>query len=125
MVIWLALSSCSRPEEGAGGGTAAAAAPAPGVVARARGRQLYLLHCALCHGERADGHGVRREALSTPPADFTSRAWRRRATAEAVSTTIREGVRGTPMPAWKGSLTPAKTRDLIVYLLSVAEEGAE
>ena len=27
--------------------------------ARARGRALFRAKCALCHGERADGHGVR------------------------------------------------------------------
>ena len=30
--------------------------------ARERGRALFLEHCALCHGERADGRGVRQQA---------------------------------------------------------------
>jgi high-affinity iron transporter len=93
-------------------------------AAVARGRALYLLHCALCHGERADGHGERRSALERPPVDFTARAWRRRATPQGVAAAIRDGVRGTPMPAWKGTLEPREIEDLAAYLLSVAPEGS-
>lgn len=48
--------------------------------ARERGRQLFLSHCALCHGSRADGRGVRSEGLARSPADFTDPHWRRRTT---------------------------------------------
>ena len=34
----------------------------------ARGRALYLDHCASCHGLNADGKGPVASALSTPPA---------------------------------------------------------
>jgi high-affinity iron transporter len=112
MVIWLACSSCSGGEEGA--------ATAGDV---ARGRTLYLRQCALCHGERADGRGARRSALEKPPVDFTDRAWRRRATPARVAAAIRDGVRGTPMPAWKGTLAAQEIDDLAAYLLAVAPEG--
>jgi mono/diheme cytochrome c family protein len=88
--------------------------------ARARGRELYLQHCKLCHGERADGQGVRRSSLSARPADFTDPSWRARVTPRHVYFVVREGVSGTPMPAWP-SLTPSETWDLVAYLLSVAE----
>ena len=45
--------------------------------ARSRGRALYLTNCALCHGERGDGHGRRRN-LSSRPRDFTDPRWQRR-----------------------------------------------
>jgi mono/diheme cytochrome c family protein len=92
--------------------------------ARHNGRQLFLEHCALCHGERADGHGMRRSSLSTPPSDFTRADWRARVTARSVFYTIREGVRGTPMPAWK-ALGEGETWDIVAYVLSVAELGPE
>jgi mono/diheme cytochrome c family protein len=88
--------------------------------ALAHGRALYLEHCALCHGEHADGRGVRREGLSKPPRDFTDPTWRQRTTPRHVFYTIREGSPGTPMPAWK-SLTEAETWDLAAYLLAVSE----
>jgi high-affinity iron transporter len=86
--------------------------------ASARGQALFLEHCALCHGARADGDGVRREGLSTRPRDFTDPSWRRRASPRAVFFVIREGVRGTAMPSWK-SLDEGQAWDLVAFLLSV------
>lgn len=89
-------------------------------AARAHGRALFLEHCAICHGERADGQG-RRRSWSVQPADFTDRAWRERMTPRRVYYVVREGVRGTPMPAWK-VLGKDETWDLVAYVLSVAEQ---
>jgi high-affinity iron transporter len=85
--------------------------------ARERGRALFAEHCALCHGERADGRGVRREGLSTRPRDFTDPAWRLRTSPRAVFVAIREGVPRTAMPSWK-SLDSEQTWDLVAFLLS-------
>jgi high-affinity iron transporter len=87
--------------------------------ARARGRALFLAHCALCHGERGDGHGVRRSFFATPPANFTDPAWRRRVTPRRVFFVIREGERGTAMPSWRW-LSESQTWDLVAYVLSLA-----
>jgi high-affinity iron transporter len=86
--------------------------------ARGRGRALYVEHCVLCHGINADGHGIRREGLSTQPRDFTSVSWRRDATPRTVYYAIREGVAGTAMPSWR-SLDESETWDLVAFLLSV------
>lgn len=34
------------------------------------GRELYLEHCAACHGVNADGHGPLERELTAPPADL-------------------------------------------------------
>ncbi len=34
------------------------------------GRQLYLDHCAACHGVKGDGHGPLEHELAAPPADL-------------------------------------------------------
>ncbi|MDH3744197.1 MAG: cytochrome c [Acidobacteriota bacterium] len=86
---------------------------------RLEGRAIYLEHCALCHGERADGHGVRRN-LSSRPVDFTDVAWRERTSARRVFFVVREGVRGTAMAGWK-TLDEEETWDVVAYVLSVAE----
>ncbi|MEE9184018.1 MAG: cytochrome c [Acidimicrobiia bacterium] len=91
--------------------------------ARARGRALFLEHCVLCHGERANGQG-RRRILSARPADFTDTRWRERVTSRRVYYVVREGIRGTPMPAWK-IISEDQTWDLVAYVLSVAERGPE
>jgi mono/diheme cytochrome c family protein len=89
--------------------------------ARELGRWLYRDGgCALCHGENADGRGVRRAALSAPPQDFTNPAWRRGTTPGQVFTVIRQGKPGTSMPSW-GFLSEADTWNLVAYLLSVSQ----
>ena len=91
-------------------------------TARERGRRLFLENCALCHGERADGRGVRREGLSTPPRDFTDPSAREKSSPRRMFFAIREGLHGTSMPAWK-TLSDTQTWDLVAYLRSVASEG--
>jgi len=90
--------------------------------ARARGRALFKAKCALCHGEQADGRGVRSNALSGKPANFGSGEWRSNTTAVAVFEVLSEGERGTSMPAWP-SLSDEEKWDLVAYVLSVAEDG--
>jgi len=120
-VMWLACSSCSNRDADLPAAYRDIPVPeqqlaAPG--ARQRGRQLFLEHCALCHGDQADGKGVRREGLSRAPRDFTSMAWRQSTSPRHVYFAIREGVRGTPMPSWK-ALDDRDIWDLVAYVLSV------
>jgi mono/diheme cytochrome c family protein len=89
---------------------------------RVKGRELYRKYCALCHGERGDGHGLRREGLSQAPRDFTNHSWRRDAAVRSVEAAIRDGVRGTSMPAWH-ALDPGEVSALTAYVLSIAQEG--
>lgn len=105
------------------------AAPRPpagfdGPDARARGRALFVAHCAICHGERADGQGPRRGSLAPPPANFRDPSWPARTRPGRVYGIVRDGVRGTPMAGWKAVLDEAQTWDVVGYLLGVAEEGA-
>ena len=85
----------------------------------ARGRALFLEHCVLCHGERADGNGPRRQNFDRPPRDFTSRSWRQGATPSGVFQAIRQGVDRSPMPSWS-SLPDDQLWALTAYVLSVA-----
>jgi len=86
--------------------------------AQRRGRALFLEHCALCHGERGDGHGARREGFVRAPRDFTNQAWRRSTSPRRVFFAIREGLSGTPMPAWT-NLSEQDAWHLTAYVLSL------
>jgi mono/diheme cytochrome c family protein len=88
--------------------------------AQNRGRVLFLESCALCHGERGDGQGVRREGLTRAPRDFTNPAWRESTSPRHVFFAIREGIEGTAMPAWSG-LTDQEAWDLVAYVLALGE----
>jgi mono/diheme cytochrome c family protein len=84
----------------------------------ASGRTLFLEHCALCHGERGDGRGVRREGLRRSPRDFTNAAWRRSTSPRRVFYVIREGMPGTSMPSWR-ALSEQDAWDMTAYVLSL------
>lgn len=119
----LASSACSNPERDLPERYRNVAVPQALLVsrgARERGRALYQEHCSLCHGKSGDGRGERRNALDRPPANFTSNVWRRSATPRRIFFVIREGKRGTPMPAWK-ALSETQTWELVAYVLSVSE----
>jgi high-affinity iron transporter len=88
-------------------------------AAREHGRVLFQQNCALCHGERGDGHGPRAPTLSPRPQDFTDPDWHWRTTPRRAFFVIREGVRGTPMASWK-ALREDDTWDLVAYVLSLA-----
>jgi mono/diheme cytochrome c family protein len=85
-----------------------------------RGRALFLEHCALCHGERGDGRGQRREGLTGLPRDFTSPGWRHGTTPRRVFFAIREGRAGTSMPGW-GTLNEEEAWSLTAYVLSLGQ----
>lgn len=90
--------------------------------ARRRGRVLYVENCVLCHGERADGRGVRHDTLVPPPRDYADPAWRAQATPRSVYYALAEGIQGTAMPAWN-VLDSDQLWDLTAYVLSVADHG--
>jgi mono/diheme cytochrome c family protein len=90
--------------------------------ARARGRAVFQKKCALCHGVRADGNGVRRQGLSGAPANFQSKDWRVNTNPRHVYMVLSEGKRGTSMPAWP-TLSDEEKWEVVAYVLSVAEDG--
>ena len=89
--------------------------------AKTHGEKLFREHCALCHGERGDGRGVRREGLTRSPRDFTNVTWRRSTSPRRVFYAIREGLPRTPMPNWR-SLSEQDAWDMTAYVLSLGEQ---
>jgi mono/diheme cytochrome c family protein len=59
--------------------------------------------------------------MNPPPRDFTNAAWRRSVRPRQIFDSIRDGVPGTAMPSWKGSLDDADIRALVAYVMSVGE----
>jgi mono/diheme cytochrome c family protein len=88
--------------------------------ARERGRRVFDVNCAICHGERGDGLGLRREGLVGRPRDFTTTAWRASISPRRVVFAIREGLPQTSMPAWP-TLADDEVWDVTAYVLSLGE----
>lgn len=88
--------------------------------ARERGRVIFLNNCAICHGERGDGMGQRREGIVGHRRDFTSPAWRASTSPRRVVFAIREGRAQTSMPAWP-TLSDDDVWDVTAFVLSLGE----
>jgi cytochrome c oxidase cbb3-type subunit 2 len=97
---------------------------------RDRGQQLYRQACAPCHGIGGDGQGPAAAGLYPKPHDFTMGMYKFRTTplgtiptdADLVRT-IREGIPGTAMPAWKHLLSTSQQIALAQYLKTFAADA--
>src|SRR5262245_209180 len=69
----------------------------PGPGPHARGRLVFQVHCARCHGPEGRGDGPDASALRPPPRDLTAGPWRTPSTRDAVRRTVAEGIPGTMM----------------------------
>lgn len=68
----LALSSCGGEEDGAGGG--ASGPSVPGSIAR--GKELFDLNCALCHGATGAGDGPGAAGLAVKPRNLNTEPYK-------------------------------------------------
>lgn len=96
--------------------------PAAGdAAATERGKKLYGIYCAPCHGDAGRGGGPV-SARFAPPPDLTLPAFRRRADGYLYEV-IRAG--GVIMPAFAESLAPAERWEVVNYLRKLQEVGTE
>ncbi|MCC6365619.1 MAG: PQQ-dependent dehydrogenase, methanol/ethanol family [Bryobacterales bacterium] len=68
---------------------------------------MFTQHCVVCHGATAEGG-------SGP--DLTSAVWHRSVTDDQLQTVIRDGVRGTAMPAFGDRIDAASRAALVAHL---------
>ncbi len=96
----------------------ASPADAPTLAEAAKGQQLFLKYCALCHGKNAEGY-----AADNAPS-LVSRTFRETASTEFLRTSIARGRPGTAMAAYAqevgGPLAPADIDAIIGYTRRVA-----
>jgi cytochrome c oxidase cbb3-type subunit 2/cytochrome c oxidase cbb3-type subunit I/II len=62
-----------------------------------RGRELYAVHCATCHGTRGEGDGPGAAGLLPAPAKLAEHVY----APERIAHALWNGVAGTAMPAWR------------------------
>jgi len=118
------MPRCRRwPRQGAGGAFAAAllACLAGALLGgcnkifphRAPGEQLYVDHCADCHG--VDGRGNTAREMGQPYADLTDDAWKFGGDDSSIANAIREGSFGL-MPGFEQQLNDQQIQALVGYL---------
>lgn len=84
-----------------------------------QGRALFHEHCILCHGDLANGQGVRAADLTPAPRDLTAAEWQGQTNDRHIYYVIAEGRRGTAMPSWKPTLSPGEIWSLVGYIRSL------
>lgn len=96
------------------------ASPAATTMTPMSTRSLYLAYCAQCHGETGDGQGTR--VLDRPARSFKDGGFSFGNTPEALYRTISNGIGGTPMPGYAGTLSAEDRRRLAVYVRDLGPE---
>jgi mono/diheme cytochrome c family protein len=77
----------------------------------AKGKQLYIKHCAGCHGPEGRGDGYR--ILGADPANLTSASIRKKSDATLLHS-IHEGK--AAMPSWNIRLSHQDAQDVLMYI---------
>ncbi|CAG0991738.1 Respiratory nitrate reductase 2 gamma chain [Gammaproteobacteria bacterium] len=82
------------------------------------GAALYASRCAYCHGDEGGGDGRYAQTLRPPPADFTNAGFWRETSPEALRASILDGVPGSTMAPYDGTLDEAELAALVAHLES-------
>ena len=80
-----------------------------------RGRAVYLVNCAQCHGDTGAGDGWSAARIRIAPTNFGTQ----RATLDATLRAIRDGIDGTPMAPWPARLGDAEIQAVAAYTRSL------
>jgi mono/diheme cytochrome c family protein len=84
----------------------------------ARGSELFMLHCRMCHGQTAEGNGPIAPFLANRPANLTSPVVQSKSDG-SIFLTITNGVEGK-MPPLNENLIVSERWDLVNYLRTLA-----
>lgn len=79
------------------------------------GRKLYDTYCMSCHGEDMNGRGKIAAMLDPLPRDFSKPQFVA-SYEERFKDSIRDGVKGTAMPAWKAIMSDQQIETLIGFI---------
>ncbi|HEY8393814.1 MAG TPA: CopD family protein [Thermaerobacter sp.] len=96
--------------------------PAPEVLER--GREIYALHCASCHGPAGRGDGPAAAGMVPPPADLTGVHVRQHTDGD-LYWWITHGIEGTAMPAFGDRLTEEERWAVIHFVRRLANESGD
>ncbi len=78
--------------------------------------ELFVKHCAACHGERGDGQSRARSGLNPPPRNFTSEQARADLDRDRMIRSVTGGRPGTAMVGWEGRLSSEQIAAIVDYI---------
>jgi mono/diheme cytochrome c family protein len=119
--------SCSSPaatadESGTSVAKPVAQALTPDVLDRGRG--IYKVYCAPCHGESGRGDGPGAAVMKPGPRDHTDRAYMSTLTDEDLAKLINMGgaIKGKPLMPGNPQITGADLKALVAYTRSLSTD---
>ena len=80
-----------------------------------KGEQLYVRHCAVCHGDKGSGAVWTQSSLNPPPRNFTA-ALRDELTRERMITSVSYGRPGTAMMPFRSRLSDQEIATVVDYI---------
>jgi len=122
-VVLLVAASASAP---AGPSQESGAAPAGKKIspeALAKGKKVYNLDCALCHGATGDGKTDLAKDMQLTMADWTDPKSLAGQSDQQLFDIIRKG-KGKMPPEDEGRAKSDEVRDVVMYIRNLANEGA-
>lgn len=81
-----------------------------------RGEGLFQGNCAFCHGADGTGRNWIGSFLEPHPRDLTNPEFMASMNRTRLRSVIRDGLKGTSMPAWKSVLSEQQIEDVIAYV---------
>ena len=93
-----------------------AAAPKASKGNPAKGKKVFEMTCASCHGMKGLGDGPAGMALNPKPRNFAHDKFKFGTTVAALTHTVETGSAGTAMVGWKGTLKPDQIADVVAYI---------
>ncbi len=122
---WEASTLPAKPEKGRQKNEAAGDDSEPG-------KRIYNKRCAHCHGIEGDGQGAAAKFFNPPPLAFTEAKYRYASTAEEelptdedLIRTVTQGLPGTGMPAWQGTLSEKEIKQVVHYIKAFSSRFAD
>lgn len=107
----------------------AGAAEAPAALDEAAVQQLFLQHCAACHGAEGHGDGPAAELLYPKPRSFLDSPFRfapgqngDTTALRSIERTIRDGMPRSAMPGFGGALTEQEIKGLTLYVSNLSKD---
>lgn len=93
-------------------------APDPSRLSRlaSAGKQVYEANCAFCHAADGSGRNWIGSFLEPRPRDFTDKGFTLLQTAASIERSIRLGIPGSSMPAWRDVLTSHEIVAVVAYI---------
>lgn len=82
------------------------------------GREFYEHNCFTCHGKEGDGKGPRSKFINPKPRNFLETDSRARLNRPALFNAVRDGLRGTVMPAWGKVLSEQEIANVAEYVFT-------